>query len=218
MELPSPTHSEVYNFFDPEDRGRHDINHLLQVGIPLESAKLINKINQHNRSLTLIGVLPNQLRNMLKTTNEDGERAFEEISKELFYQGYKIWNARKRMVTNFWKTIAPNEWKPQVKKQKEKKGETQARNACVNPFHFLAKHKNLSHSRPTPCPCSNVFRPPPLASRDIREFFSFTQVAYDFSTNNKKQKLNPSFPPYPTRADIIRCAHDRDKCVDNSRE
>src|SRR6185503_15460888 len=56
----------VYQFFDPERPALSDINHLLSSGIPIDYAKLINKVDVHDRNLSLLGILPNQLRTLLK--------------------------------------------------------------------------------------------------------------------------------------------------------
>ena len=47
---------------------------------------------------------------MLKRINQN-DNGFEELSKELFWKGYGIWKTRKRLMSNFWKNIAPEEWK-----------------------------------------------------------------------------------------------------------
>ena len=72
--LPS---SGVYHFFDPTSAPKLETNHLLAQGIPLELAKVIAKINSHNRSLSMIGILPNQLRHLLKQVNQKDD-GFEE--------------------------------------------------------------------------------------------------------------------------------------------
>ena len=62
--------SGVYNFFDPTCVPKRETNHLLLHGIPIKLANLIAKINSHNRSLSMIGFLPNQLRVLLKQVNQ----------------------------------------------------------------------------------------------------------------------------------------------------
>ena len=191
----SPVWSGVYRFFDPESRPRNETNHLLSCGVPLEQAKLINRINNHDRNLSLIGVLPNQLRYLMKKEcKEDKNRAFEAISKELFWNGYRLWNKRKKLMSRFWKNIAPEEWKLHGK-IKEKKKKLFDPKDCSNPFHFLDKHSNLSRMRPTPCLCSKIVRKKqPLLFADLRKF-SITQRNY----------------LYISREDLIRGAHDRGK-------
>ena len=64
----SPTSSTpfqgVYHFFDPRTTPVAETNYLLSCGIPLEYAKVIHKINSHNRCLSMIGILPNQIRSL----------------------------------------------------------------------------------------------------------------------------------------------------------
>jgi hypothetical protein len=100
---------DVYHFFEFTSP-KLATNHLLLHGIPIDDAKLIAKINQHNPNLSMIGILPNQLRQVLKRVNQN-DNGFEELSKELFWKGYGIWKIRKRLMSNFWKNIAPDEWK-----------------------------------------------------------------------------------------------------------
>src|SRR5690242_19353715 len=73
----------VYHFFDFVSSPKLETNHLLVHGIPIDDAKLITKFNQHNPSLSMIGILPNQLRKMLRRVNQNAS-GFEELSKELF--------------------------------------------------------------------------------------------------------------------------------------
>ena len=69
----------------------------------------------------MIGILPNQLRYLLKQVNQN-DNGFEELSKELFWKGYGIWIMRKRLISNLWKKIAPAEWKLHGEKKEIEKG------------------------------------------------------------------------------------------------
>ena len=98
----------------------------------------------------------------------------------------------------FWKNIAPDEWKlhgvPRVKKKK-----IFDKYICSNPFHYLYKHCDLSHSKPTPCVCSNIpKRTDKFTVMDIRQFF-IPQV--DIARNSR----------HINQDDLIRGAHDREK-------
>ena len=78
----------------------------MKQGIPLGLATKINKINNHNRDLCMRGILPNQLRIILKEENPNtADIAFEDISKELFWHGYKIWLTRNRRIKDFWNKL-----------------------------------------------------------------------------------------------------------------
>src|SRR5690348_3684688 len=86
------------------------------------------------------------------------QQAMQDISKELFWQGYKIWNSRKRLMSKFWQDIAPTEWSPHQQTQRKKTNvhDKYAAEKCINSFHFLKKCVTLSHMKPTPCPCSRL--------------------------------------------------------------
>jgi len=152
------THS-VYKFFDPEQDSRAETNHLFTQGIPLDLAMKLNKINNHNKDLCMLGILPNQLRSLLKLYNQsEYDTAFEDISRELFWQGYTIWKARKQRMKHFWKNIAPDWWKRHQKEVKDfkKLNERKIAEECSSPFHFLRRIKNLSGLKPNRCTCSHV--------------------------------------------------------------
>jgi hypothetical protein len=156
----------IYHFFDPRSTPVAETNHLVSCGIPVEDARTIHKINSHNRCLSMIGILPNQIRSLFKS-KEQGNQVFEELSQELFWRGYAIWKRRKRLMSNFWKKIAPNEWKKHNNKKKKKNNkDTKTHKSkidkkeyqCQNPFHFLKKHCDLSQKLPTPCSCSQILK------------------------------------------------------------
>lgn len=166
----------------------------------------------------MIGILPNQLRAMLKQENPDNcDIAFEDISRELFWQGYTIWQARKARIKEFW-NIAPNWWKLHYKEKKsgKKLREAEIAKQCKSPFHFQRRNKNLSGQRPTICACSHVWH----ASfrhkfRDIRTFFIKDNLNNTFP---RERKVSSSYSTkkrssYEAREDLIRGAHDRGKCA-----
>ena len=107
--------SNVYRFFDPESPCVPETDHLLSCGIPFDMAQRINKINNHPRGLSLLGILPNQIRSLLKLCGQEADVATDEISMKLFEYGYKIWTSRKKRNNHFWKNIAPVEWKASYK-------------------------------------------------------------------------------------------------------
>ena len=140
---------------------------------------------------------------MLKKYTEDVDTAFIDISKTLFWQGYRIWKARKELNKNFWKEIAPQEWKLHntKKRRKSKLADIKAGETCKNPFHYLKKHADLSNSRPTPCPCSRkTYHDERQHSPDIRSFFPTLSIL-------------PNTLPISgvAREELIRGAHDRGK-------
>ena len=50
-----PQSQSIYQFFEPERPALSDLNYLLSVGIPMDYAKLINKVNVHDSSVNLLG-------------------------------------------------------------------------------------------------------------------------------------------------------------------
>ena len=201
--------STVYRFFDFASLPKLETNHLVLHGIPIDDAKLIARINQHNPSLSMIGILPNQLRQMLKRVNQN-DNGFEELSKDLFWKGYGIWKIRKRLMSNFWKKIAPEEWKIHKGKNKSKKDNKEKKSKkikkaypCQNPFHFLKRHCDLSQILLTPCPCSRILKRKTIHRYlDIRAFISSESHNSLSSISSKR---------HTTREDLVRGAHDRGK-------
>ena len=190
----------LYHFFDPHQTQNNELEHLLHQGIPFDIAGKINSVNNHNADLSLIGILPNKLRSLLKLNNQDNyDQAFEDISKTLFWQGYSLWNKRKHLVSNFWKNIAPEDWKPHQKQHRHAKKRLEAiiASGCNNPFHYLTKYTDLSKQRPTPCHCSRVQNCTPI--------HRFLNLAKYFSCISNAR-------PIISREDLIRGAHDLGKC------
>jgi len=69
-----------YDAFAPTERSQN-------VGsIPPRAAELIAQMNRHPRFLSLLGILPNQLRTLLKESNhENREEAILDFSRTLFF-------------------------------------------------------------------------------------------------------------------------------------
>ena len=134
---------------------------------------------------------------MTKRVHEN-DVTFEEISKTLFWHGYNIWNKRKRLMSKFWKDIAPEDWKIHGRPKRSRLSKSRVSQECRNPFHFMDKHSDLSKSRPTPCYCSKVIRSN-FTHRlvDIRQFL----IPLDTKSNRD----------FTTREDLVRGAHDRAK-------
>ena len=143
----------IYHFGSPTPNHTENVNEMLAKGVPIHIAKQISKVNKHHPLLAVLGILPNQLRDLLKTTVSTCDEAFEDISFTLFWHGYQIWKLRRSKVNRFWKEIARDEWKPHSAKQSRNKHKLEE-DKCRNPFHFLSRHRNLSQQRRTPCPCS----------------------------------------------------------------
>jgi hypothetical protein len=134
--------SSVYNFFDLEYDSRPETDILLTHGIPLNIASKISKINNHNKDLCMLGILPNQLRDLLKLHNPANyDVAFEDFSRELFWHGYKIWLARTERSNYFWNNIAPEWWKPHHKEVKNSKSRIDIKSVVQVLSIFLKEQK-----------------------------------------------------------------------------
>jgi hypothetical protein len=219
---PPPSESPIYHFFDFRLPIRNEIEQLRNRGMHEGEAKQIDKINRHNKILSVLGILPNQLRTLMKESMEDTEVALLDIRKTLFLSGYKVWKKRKLLVNRFWNKIAPEEWKVHGIKSRKKKKKNVSH--CNNPFHFLKKHSDLSKQKETRCPCSVAQRANQrsLKSRDIRSFLTKfpqihlpdTNVNASLSVSRRNIALiseNRNSSDYKTRDDRIRSAHDRSK-------
>jgi hypothetical protein len=181
----------------------------------------------------MLGVLPNQLRELLKLQNPvDYDAAFEDFSKELFWSGYKIWRTRKEKMKHFWEYIAPEWWKLHHKdiKNPRKQHEKKIAEQCTRPFHFLRRTINLSGQRPTICTCSVIQQPMSMYKfRDITILNNDPQHIKSIVLSGKKRKSSATHaalnqdtkaisslssknsPFYETRDILIRGAHDKSK-------
>ena len=210
----------VYRFFDPLAPMRNEEKHMIECGVPADLARLLDRANRHDRKLSMLGILPNQLRTILQASTDKPEEGWYDISKTLFWSGYEIWKKRRRLVKAYWNNIAPNEWK----KNKKEKDKTLSRkkkkrsnpSQCVDPFHFFPKSNDFTKQRPTKCKCSEYHRPAKrLLSQDIRSFsnrfptISQEQKIPDFHSTSKimhKEQMNPHRSR--TKTDRIRDQHD----------
>jgi hypothetical protein len=206
-----PSHLNIYKFFDPRAVIRKEERYLIERGIPAELAVLIDRSNRHEKSLSMIGILPNQFRKILQCSTANPEAAWNDISKTLFWSGYLIWKKRKALYKDFWQNIAPEEWNT------HRKGKKQKRNAyssnCHDPFHFLGKLKDLSKQRLTRCYCSksqtvNIHS----VTHDIRSYLGPSVI--HVSAQNKiggslQDLLSNNQNNFQTQQDKIRNQHNR---------
>ena len=155
----------VYHFFDSRSPRRDEASYLIELGIPSDSAKLINKINKHDRALGVLGVMPNQFREILKASLENWKEAWNDMSKTLFWKGYSLWKKRKALVSKLWKSVLPDDWKKSSRKKSKKKIVQES--VCHDPFHYFKKQFEYCNQKMTKCPCSRVETKRPRTS-DIR--------------------------------------------------
>ena len=118
-------------------------------------------MNRHPTFLGVLGILPNQLRTLLKETGyENREEALLDLSRTLFFAGFSIWKKRKQLANRYWNEVGQRIRNGIIKKRKKRKKETVdqklVESNCHNFFHYLPRHDNLSKQRPTRCPCRNV--------------------------------------------------------------
>ena len=204
LEAPSSRH-DTYHFFDPEVPPIPETNFLIDAGIPVDIATKISKINNHPRGLSLLGILPNQIRHLLKMSGHDVDIAFEDISLELFWLGYRIWLQRNIQNNHFWKNIAPDDWKLSSTKSVGRPAKHRVElkyiaQKCRNPFHFLKRRQILSSIMPTPCICY----------KSVSHNSTFVDISFFRIPINTALSLHATVP-YNTREDLIRGAHDRSR-------
>ena len=173
----------------------------------------IAHLNQHKFSLAALGVLPNQLRKFGRgVTNL--ENRIEHLKKVFFWGGYKIWKARKKLISSFWESKNMNG-------EKGNKSKKDFSSNCKNSFHFLKKTADLSKQRITRCRCSRMV---PIESKFID--LSSLLVKYPKvnpspqSSDSKIQNIHridhldrkhTRNSRVITQADLIRMEHDRGK-------
>jgi len=187
-------------------------------GVPLTFGKLIDKINLHTKWLSILGILPNQLRTLLKEAQHpEYDIACSDISFSLFLSGYGIWAKRQELAYRYWQDKAPENHEIYVKRNKKTGiGIKEAQSKCTNALHYMQRFLNLSKQRPRRCPCYSI---KPLeqrsrTDRDIREFFLLPPsherilVAHS-SVMSRSEVPNKAF--FITKADKIRTQHDRGK-------
>jgi hypothetical protein len=121
--------------------------------IGTEFGGLYKKINKWPKALGFLGLLPTPFRDLVKRTSGDA-LAHKQISKTIFFAGYRVWKARAKLVRE---TLASTPLSFQ-------------KIECKNPFHYLKRIANLSTARMTSCRCSLKFVPE-SKSLDLRLFF-----------------------------------------------
>ena len=217
---PTPEPCGAYHFFFPHlGRNKNEESHLIDSGISPEVATLIDRANRHDQTLSVLGILPNQLRKIMRLTDVDAEKAWTDLSKTLFWQGYNIWCTRKHLMRRFWKETAPKEW---IKKRKKdrRKNKTLNVSQCHDPFHFLRKIDDSSKERSTKCFCS-ITSKKSLKNTDIRIFTTPISIKILSPFEMKRQIMTKSYKStvqeihrtnrFKVQSDLIREQQDREK-------
>jgi hypothetical protein len=211
--------STTINFFDayrPKKPSR-------PASLPPRAAALIGQMNRHPPFLGLLGILPNQLRTLLKETgHENREEALLDLSHTLFFAGYRVWEKRQKLAAKYYRNITKVQFNGIIKRKKRKKNynadEKISESNCRNPFHYLRRHDNLSKQRPTKCPCRNVIQLQKLYINQPITVFAFKYPIKNIPdqpvktmVSNKKSKPSSQTTLFRTRTENIRREHDRGK-------
>ena len=162
--------TSLFSFFDSHSYTQPKSAAL---GIPESDAVFIDKINRHPRFLSILGILPNHLRFLLKGSGDmDCETVLSDLSRSLFFAGFRIWKKRQLLTKRFWSVISPQD--VTCGSRKNRKFNRSSTSSCKNPLHFMPKFTNLSKQRPTRCFCSIVQDESVhnIVFRDIRSFFT----------------------------------------------
>jgi hypothetical protein len=65
----------IYQLFSPVTPNHESVKEMVLKGVPIHMANLIYKISKHNPLLSAVGILPNQLRSILKETTHNFDEA-----------------------------------------------------------------------------------------------------------------------------------------------
>ena len=136
------------------------------------------------------------------------EKRLWKTSVCLFWCGYRLWKKRKRLLSLFYSTSAPDEWKCNMKEMKSRK--KKKLKTCRNPFHYLERFCDLSGQLRSTCLCSDVLvvEKKIVESMDIRNFFRFPRVCLSFEPGKLMIEKHISAL---SRSDLIMQSHDRGK-------
>jgi hypothetical protein len=209
----------VYSFFEPMSQF-HGVQRMMHPNLPPRSASLLAKINRFDRTLLVLGILPNQLRSLaIEHKMEHIEDSLMILCDALFWEGYEIWMKRKSLVQNFWVNIAPEEWKVKKKKESKSRSKRKLRPNCQNPFHFCERILLLSNQRRTVCACSDIRNRKHSDSNgvmDIRYFLTRYPNRISISSSSPFSSRRGAMRPSKivkalVRDDLIRKEHDRGK-------
>ena len=208
----------MVNFFDKYSPKRPKKLKLL----PPRAAGLIGQINRHPPFLGILGILPNQFRTLLKESgHEHREDALLDLSRTLFYAGFRIWTKRQLLAKQKWNDIEKirmySNSKKKGRKRKYEKENKIFESNCTNPFHYLKRYNNLSKQRPTRCHCRNIIDTNnTYINQPITVFVNKYQRKNNHNfddqfRNNKETKQISQNNSFITQATRIRQEHDRGK-------
>ena len=204
--------SSIYHFFDGQYPCRNETDYLMRAGIPPDFVKLINKVNNHDRLLSVLGIMPNQLREIMKSSLDNWEDAWHDLNKTIFWKGYHPWKKRKALVSHLWKHILPVEWNKSSHTKAKKR--VMQDSLCKDPFHYFQKLSAYSTQKITKCSCSKVLLTKRSRTGDIRSFLTKVPRIIDsdpvFHINRPVLDVLDTMP-FVTREEKIRNECDRKK-------
>jgi len=132
----------VFSFHRPHAHAV-DAKQLRRANLPPIVSSALIKINRHKFSLLALGILPNELRKLVRKENADSEACLDHLRKIFFWGSYRIWKTRKALVTSYWESLEASKVKPKRKRR------GQCESGCKSSFHFLVKSVDLSKQRLT---------------------------------------------------------------------
>ena len=150
-------------------------------------------MNKHPTFLGLLGILPNQLRTLLKESDhEHREEALLDINKTLFFAGFRVWTKRQQLAKRYWNAVGQiqkNGIKKPKRRRKKNLDEQISESKCQNLFIILLD-TNLSKQRPNKCPCRNIVEIKSVyQTQGITAFVSKDSIKNDSRFNHKNENI-----------------------------
>ena len=156
--MPSTNFFHYYDFTFPPENETNAIKPYVQNANHLE---LLTRTNQHDRLAGALGILPNQLIQLLRLTDHTN---LPQITNELrfttFWATFYIWNKRQTLHRTYWKflpecckSVAKNKNAKTLEKKRKRRTKKAELDACQNPFHYLPLKKNVQPAQGT-CSCT----------------------------------------------------------------
>ena len=138
---PSNNFFHSYDFTLPP---QHDVETAKKYITDPNHAKLLSRINQHNRLAGTLGILPNHLIQLLRLTNRESlDNITEELRFTTFWATYDLWNRRQSLYRIYRNTL-PDALKVSNKEKKrtnlgkrKRRTKKSILDDCKNPFHYL---------------------------------------------------------------------------------
>ena len=109
--------SNIYHYYDFSINRRNEFEHLKKYIKDGNHLRLLNRMNSHDRFAAVLGILPNQLIQLVRETKpEDKDVILKDLRLTSFWHGYRVWRDKAPLCF---------------------KGNPDVLDNCVNPFHYL---------------------------------------------------------------------------------